>query len=549
MAGHITVSDSDKTLASKLWEVAQPLVLPLAIACPAMLFLTGILLQGPEYDEAISLLNISGNTSPNWPQGPVAAADLQQIFQQRATLSGLLEDLRNTDVFPPLHYLALWLIQAASGTNLQIFRALSMLAVLAGLFLLVEPLRVATTVRGPVGSTVLTLIFLTGPAAYYAATTARSYALAILFLCLAYAATLMLLRSEHLAAGRRGGRAELFGAATVGLACGLAVMTHYMALFAAAALAGIVFLNLVKNRRWPAASALVLTGTPAVLVAIYFLYRQIHRGAGHFAEFSGPLSLSGKVLFGLFAVPPNESLPPTGAILVLLSAALSALIVACAVARLLREPGERAAIGLPLLLIAVHIGGLVVLSFVKGMAIDSPRYMSLVWPFAALTLAHGTRFLLWPGRAAYSVRLALPILLIAANTGIMIACLADSPGANWGRIARAAGQAPDGALLVVDAGYRRGTPAAIALSAPPAVQLWIVTPDRLSAADPQAIAGRYHRLDVALSYRRESREAIGRWFETFARTANWDEQETGIPGYRRFVKREVGGRPVQPGYR
>lgn len=50
------------------------------LAVPFSMLVTGIFVQGPEVDETISLLIVSGHARPEWPEEPAPAAVVQGSF-------------------------------------------------------------------------------------------------------------------------------------------------------------------------------------------------------------------------------------------------------------------------------------------------------------------------------------------------------------------------------------------------------------------------------------------------------------------------------------
>lgn len=121
---------------SRIGADRQTLWFRLLLAAAFLPALVAIFVQGPEYDEAIMMLTVSGHTAPVWPDAPVTGADVQPMFRDRADAATLFADIRNTDVHPPLRYMTAWLAHLAAGPSLPAQRMMSLAALAACLVLL-----------------------------------------------------------------------------------------------------------------------------------------------------------------------------------------------------------------------------------------------------------------------------------------------------------------------------------------------------------------------------------------------------------------------------
>src|SRR5512134_3768366 len=87
--------------------VPGPLPLILILALAAVFLAVAAFLRSAEYDEGYSLLLAAGTVRPAWPEAVFVVGEVRGIYEGRASLSGIFEALRGTDVHPPLYF---WLL-------------------------------------------------------------------------------------------------------------------------------------------------------------------------------------------------------------------------------------------------------------------------------------------------------------------------------------------------------------------------------------------------------------------------------------------------------
>lgn len=491
--------------------------------------LAGIFAQGPEYDEAIVMLSVSGHTGPAWPQQPAAAGEIQAMFADRTDFAALLADIRNTDVHPPLHYVAAWLMHLVTGPNLSAQRMLSLAALAGCLFLLAGQWR--RDVDGNLPSTVLfILLFTLAPASYYSGSTARGYALVFLLLTAAYVALRRL-------AGDRGAMpaiSSLGPAAVVGIGTGLALLTHYLAAVPATVLGFTALALLAKRRDWRSLAVLCACAVVPVLIAGWFLLGQLDaRGGYEPLAFPGFAPLLWQMAVSLFLLTPSEWLPMPEAGYSMLSTGATTAAALFGAAILAARKRDFMKLWLPIIIVVSHVVGLALQQWASGAPLTFPRYLAIVWPFTALVLAQGA---LWY-RHRIPGGMAVPVLLVAAYVFQVGLALTSMPGAPFKYIVEAANARSDNAILVVDRGYGRGIPGAIVMAAPAQTRLWIVTPEMLEAAPANILAGDLDEIHFALSIRDSSKEPISRWLDRLPDYAPYSEQETDIVLHRYFTRR------------
>jgi uncharacterized membrane protein len=329
-------------MSAKLWILACGFALATAIGLSAPIW----------HDEAIVLLEFAGRDT--WP-GTVASSSVLKLSLFRVS-PGLHEVLSNVSrlgfqITPPLYYVTVWIWGRVMGNSLLAFRLMSVacwLGVLA-VFHRWFPSRFA-----------LALLMLS-PLGIEFATLARNYAMAILWIIL----TALFLDPER--AYRK--RNIAFGC----ISAGLAVWTHYFALFPVA----IIGLWAVCHARQNRKRLMAVLGSAAMIAAIplaKFVLAQI-RPTG--TTFGG----AREVIHQLARIIPRIALSPfliTGPWVDLTSSLLCvAAILAAAVTFRTRSNKVR----LCLLIVLGQPIALAILSFLMRSNLAQGRYLGLALPF------------------------------------------------------------------------------------------------------------------------------------------------------------------------
>ncbi len=278
-----------------------------------------------------------------------ATLDVQSIWlDESATLllvhrgfSGMLSHLASSESTPPLYYVLVWGWTKLVGAGPLGFRSFS---ALAGT-LSIPVMYAAGRQISPRAGAWAGILAVVNPAMYYYSQEARAYALLILFGALAFLLWQRALREP-----------SARNLAYWSLASVLAVLTHYFAAFLFAPEAIVLIRRLDRRTLWAPIGAVLLAGLALAPLAI----RQRSDGKASWIEGSSLVSRIGETgkqfLVGLYG--PVE----------ILTAALSALLVAGALVLLVRRGSERergaaldaaivaaAALGVPLLLAAGHV--------------------------------------------------------------------------------------------------------------------------------------------------------------------------------------------------
>jgi hypothetical protein len=200
----------------------RPLALLLAVLVVATeVQLIGVYNRSISDDEAVTLLESAGHAQPSWPRAPARAAAVKSFYRGSPPLSRIIEDLRRSDVHPPVYYVLLACWRRLLGFSIESARIFSVICSFLSVIGLYLMLRVGRVERPHVSL----LVYSLSTGAGFFGAFARNYALAILLIvAAALAAFLAARRTEQI----RAGAILALAAAT---ACGLAVQTNYLSLF------------------------------------------------------------------------------------------------------------------------------------------------------------------------------------------------------------------------------------------------------------------------------------------------------------------------------
>jgi hypothetical protein len=320
-------------------------------------------LRGAEYDEQYTLFLTAGVARPAWPATVFPAASIAALQDGHAALSQVAQDLRTTDVHPPLYFWVVSLWRFVFGPTLFAARLMSVVCGAGSIWLVGR-------IAGCCGARAVPAMLITLGCYGFAYTNAiaRGFALAEL-LTLAGVALLF------------GGRA-----AWAGVCFGAACCGNYLAVFVGAA-------AVLVSGAWLAIPA----AAPFLLLDGWFLAAQHGSRAGQFPPFSVWPSLARLIEYQGAAVFGGLPLYAEGAGRLVIGAALGvAALVAgwpmLRVRRWAREPALRVVVAAA---IAPPVG-LLALGFVFDNTPIELRYLSFGLPFVALLLARPIGGEVWP---------------------------------------------------------------------------------------------------------------------------------------------------------
>lgn len=246
-------------------QSARPILLFILLA--AAVLTLAARLRGPEYDEGYTAFVTAADPRPVWPAAPFRVDTVRLAFRAAPSPVRIADNLRRTDVHPPLYFWAVWAWRRLFGPDLFTTRLLSVLFSLGALGCL------AALARRAYYPVLPALIVTLGAYGFVEpGIVARSFAMAQ---CLALAGLLRTLQ---------GGLAESGGARRVlhaGLLLGAASFTNYLAAFTGAA--AFVWLVWLQPRRslWFALGA-----TPFLVGDLFFFIAQRDSRIGQFPPFS-----------------------------------------------------------------------------------------------------------------------------------------------------------------------------------------------------------------------------------------------------------------------
>jgi hypothetical protein len=253
----------------------------------------------------VTLLETAGHAAPSWPSSPVPARVAKKQFAGTPTLCKIAEDLRRTDIHPPVYYWALSLWQRWLGFSLETARAFSLACSLATVLVFYLLLRC-----GGIEYPLLpTTVYAMSTAAVYFGQEARPYALAILLVTMGALFAYLAWRARQ-----QNQRSAIVYALAMAVGCGVAFQTHYLTLFPVGVILLWFFMIL-----WPA-SRLLAVGPPLISVFLAglgfatFLSQlgarpsQLVGFVGIVAEMKMLLSLNLQSLWTPYPIPLEQSL-------------------------------------------------------------------------------------------------------------------------------------------------------------------------------------------------------------------------------------------------
>lgn len=478
------------------------------VLAAALLFGT-VSWRSAEYDEQYTLLLVSGTPRPVWPEAAFTAAAVRRIEAGDIGTAQLADDLRRTDVHPPLYFWAASAWHRLVGSGLIRLRVLSVLFGLAALALVGG---IACAARIPPAWAMAFTLGCYGFA--YTAGIARGFALAQ---CLSLAGVALLLRAER----RRNPTAALAG----GLALGAATLANYLAVFVAgAALLWLLLRRPRVPRLWVAAGLGFAVFLPADL---WFFLAQRDSRTGQFPPFDLIHSLALLARFGAGTIFGGLPLYVDGTPRLIVSGALGGLLAALSALILWRwrglaRPGPRLLLTMAAL---APPAGLILLGVVFDTTPIELRYLAFAAPFVALLLAGSLATL--PRRLAIGIGGAVLLIQAVSLAGLFTRAETMQPARATARAAASLAW-PEGVVLVPHGNDGVGIVAAFAAEAPDWLPMLVV-----GSGDPASRtrirAGAYRRVVLALLGQDDASRATVRAMQAaFARQACWRRAASGF---------------------
>lgn len=137
-------------------------------------------------DEAITLMEMAGNSRKNFDRNPIHLSEKKDIFSGSNSFSGLTKDLFELDMHPPVYYYALKVWRAVFGQSLEAARFLSLLAMFLSILVF---LKISLMYMDRKWAIATIAMYALSPLTIYMASEARNYAVAVFvgFLSLLFA--------------------------------------------------------------------------------------------------------------------------------------------------------------------------------------------------------------------------------------------------------------------------------------------------------------------------------------------------------------------------
>lgn len=361
----------------------------------------GAVLRSTEYDETYTRLVTSPVPRPDWPAAPFTPGQAAPLFEAVASPNAISENLRRTDVHPPLYFWLAGAWRAAGGTSVEALRALSVLLALGAVAAFMAAAQLAGLPAAAAGlATALAYGFA------YTGGIARGFALAHLLLGLATLGILLAWRR------RRGSEAAL-----AGLAAGGASFANYLAVFPAAA---IIAWPLVAPLPWRLRLRLAAAAAGPFLLAqagnLHVVLAQRDSRPDQFEPFAPIEALALLAQFNLANLLGGLPLYLEGAPRHALAAALVMLAAGAALAVAWRWRALGPTRWLWLGGFAAPSVGLLALGAAFGTMPIELRYLSFAAPFAAVMLAGAARG--WARRLPRAAPAAFAMLLAVQAAGV-----------------------------------------------------------------------------------------------------------------------------------
>ncbi len=501
--------------------------------------LPGVFSRSIWYDESVTLLETAGNAIPSWPDTPTLAYVAKRQLVGDPSLRAVADDLRSTDVHPPLYFCLLTVWRGWLGPSIEGARLLSLLLSTGAVVLLYLLLEAAGWPRPFFPS----LVFSVTSGAVFYGHEARPYALA-LFLIMS--AALLALKAE--AAGPDPRHRSLVCSLAMALCCGLAFQTNFLSLFPVAAVLGWYTI-----RVWSHSKGLILAAHAAALAVALIGFSKLLLQVGarplQMRGFRGVLAETSKIIdMNFFAFwTPVASIPGLTPVMV-----GTVVVLLLANAAYLREQWSRVNRAVLLLFVGLALApsvGLFLLDLVSDRNLHKPQYLVLAGPGIAVLLTLGAAGFEPPGgpgrRSFLNAAARLPAYLVPFMLGLQLTGvnmgLEKTPGFGGNTLRslaqRISGSPAQSQIVVIGAGNGRGDPGSIVyeLEDDPLIMVCDLDTD-LEALRAQVEA--YDEVWIVFSHDRQTAEVEhgllrsltgdGRYAEVFRRPLGVQLRRTGF---------------------
>ena len=480
--------------------------------------------RSAEYDEQYTLLLVSGTARPAWSDAAFTGAEVRQSQAGETGVRQLADNLRQTDVHPPLYFAAAAAWRDLVGPGLLRARILSVCFGLGALALVGW---IARTARIPPA---WAMAFTLGSYGFaYTAGIARGFALAQ-FLNLAGIALLMGAERCRRPAAAQPNLTQTTLRQTAlalsgGLLLGAATFANYLAVFVAgAALLWLLLRRPREPRLWLAACGGFALLLPADL---WFFLAQRDSRAGQFPPFDLIHAIALLARYGAGSIFGGLPLYVGGKTRLLVSGMLGGLLAALSALVLWRWRGLARPSARVLLVMAALAPpvGLILLGLASNSTPIELRYLAFATPFTALLLAGGLATL--PRRARIGIGGCILLIQAVSLAGMVTRAETMQPARATAEAA--AGLAwPKGVVLVPHGNDGVGVVLAFASEAPDWLPMLVVGSND-PASRIRIRAGAYRRVVLALlGQDGSSRATVQSMQAAFARQPCWRWAASGF---------------------
>lgn len=266
--------------------------------------LPGIYHRAIWYDEAVTLLETAGHATPQWPIQPTPCKSAKRQFTGVPSLKRIADELKESDIHPPLYYWALVKWRQLFGFSIETARIFSLVSHTGGVLILYFLLLSAGFHRPLIPS----LMYAISYSATHFGGEARAYAFTtMLILWGVYFAYLSVQPSEE--KGRNGS----FAAVAMSILLGMAFLSNYLSLFPIAVVFAWFLYNKAIGQKFSKSKYLMiypmitfLIILPWIPTFISHLGKRPHQAAGFIGYGQEIYKILFMNIFNYIALEPNN---------------------------------------------------------------------------------------------------------------------------------------------------------------------------------------------------------------------------------------------------
>ena len=361
------------------------------------------------------------------------------------------------------------------GNSIEAARIFSLVCVCGAACLLAGMIRNA---GGSIVTAVLSALFLLlSPIGIYAATIARPYALALLFII---GATWAAYASLRIRPPKNSSRLKNYFPLICGFLAGLAVLSNYFAAIFTILLGLWITVFSIGPRSWRTVLNFAIGAVAPLMISAWMLTGQIGSRPNQFASFEGLSLLPNIFLIALKQLTPQNflepSLEPYLSQIALIMMSLAIVIGAVVAWFDTKSKADQKTLWPLIAYLGIgYIIGLFTVSYLKDYNLTYARYTYVAIPFLASLAAVSCSFGFKKWRVGVFL-LALPILVLQIYWVYQVQVKSNT-GQEWRNLAAfTKNQLPgDDTLILINVGYGRGVPSSMIYELPNNAKVRMVT--------------------------------------------------------------------------